>query len=428
MSRKSLLALLLAVVQIICGCAVFAAEAEDAVPAASGPVTATLSVAVNTDGIPQLLNALLSENPSLSGLVDPALSILQNLSLQLVWDGPDMQLDVLLKGHPLAYAAMKNEGAVITAVSDILPDNTMFLITPDDLFYTGGSIPLDLRFTVEDLHTVENVVQDYLKILDDRIAICTGEEETGSWTLDGVTYTSRRRITANVREIYAMALTVLKDLACDARSVALLQRFTAMTPESLMLDDRIREQQDASYEDLPSLEAYRYSNCAGDVLTDAVIARYSDFYYLRYGIVSRNFTLRFVAPSVLDVFLTTDSLSSGYDFSASFGRIYVGYDTVITGKLLASGRTAQDGSREGRLSCQVSGIDVLDIIYTVRNGGAVTASFDPFARRLLRPYDIGYDFTRQLQGKLQEALGRMVSIMPDEATVIVSRLMSLFTY
>ena len=246
MSRKSLLALLLAVVQIICGCAVFAAEAEDAVPAASGPVTATLSVAVNTDGIPQLLNALLSENPSLSGLVDPALSILQNLSLQLVWDGPDMQLDVLLKGHPLAYAAMKNEGAVITAVSDILPDNTMFLITPDDLFYTGGSIPLDLRFTVEDLHTVENVVQDYLKILDDRIAICTGEEETGSWTLDGVTYTSRRRITANVREIYAMALTVLKDLACDARFVALLQRFTAMTPESLMLDDRIREQQDAS--------------------------------------------------------------------------------------------------------------------------------------------------------------------------------------
>lgn len=399
----------------------------------SGPVTATLTLEINRDIIPLASSLLEGRIENASDVLNAAVNIAESASLQAVWDGPAIQLNGLLKGQQIAYAAVRADGDKVTAVSDVLPDNSAVQATMNELGYYGDK-PLDLNFSPADLGLLEDTVKDMYRTIDKEIAAKTASPEIGSWTFEGATFTSRSKITTTPREIVIIAVKAFRDALQNPKITALLAK-VSVDPQSLYLDNTINGLENASEDYFPSLDAYRYTNGNGDVLIDGQLTIYNTHYSynyetgeesfarepgavlnVRYGTIGQNFYLSVTQPgSENAVILTADRRGYNYDFSANLTNITRVQGMSISGKIHASGKTEQNGERSGSINIQAMSMNILTLKYAIKRGGSITAYFDTTGKKLYSFYEAtSYSFLRNL--RLADIAGKVTSIMPDEAT------------
>ena len=418
-----------------------AESAESDIPAAemlppaelTGPVTATLTFDVNESLLPLAAQFLEGRVENASDVLTAAVSIVENTTLEGIWDGSAFQLNVLLKGKPVAYAAVSSDGETVTAVSDVFPNGSAVQASAAQLLNYYGDQPLNLNVSPADLAFVEDTAKALLQKVDSEIASRTDDPESGSWTFEGTEFTSRRRISATPREISIIALKAVQEAIQDPEITAFLARF-GVSPESLHLDSSINGLENSSDEYYPTLEIYRYSNGSGDTFTAGTLTTYYTHYsydwetgeesYVRepgsvlniqYGNIGQDFSARITrAGSDDEIVLKSDSLGYSYDFTANIASVTRYNGMNVSGNVHITGTTAQNGERDGQINVQVMYMDVLSINYAIRAGGTITASFDTTGKQLVSFYEATNSyFVRSL--RLADIAGKVMNIMPDEA-------------
>ena len=404
----------------------------------AGPVTATLTFKVNSALLPTIGALAESFYSGASDLITAAAAIGENTTVEGIWDGPSAQLNVLLKGQQIVYAALHSDGNTITVVSDALPNASAVQTTANQLLGYYGDRQLNLNFTPADLALLEDAVKSLASKIDSEIAVRTDDAESGSWTFEGKTFTLRRRISATPREIGVIAIKAFRDALKDPKITALIDRIgVELYTDSL--DYQIERMESDSEDYYPTLEAYRYSNGEGDTFTDGKLTTYNSHYsynhetgeesYSRepgavlaiyYGIVDRNLVAYFSAVgNDSELSLKADTHGYHYDFTANLSNVTQVRGISISGKVHASGKTAQSGEREGSLDIQVLNMDLLTLNYEIRQGGSVTASFDTTGKTLYPFSEVtNSSFLRNL--RLGDIAGKVMNIMPEEASKLVT--------
>ena len=399
------------------------------------PVTVTVSVDVDTNGLTGMLGSLEDSLSAPMDLIDSIVDLANEMSFSAVFDGSDMQLDVLLKDQQLIRAAVRNTGSEITVVSDMLPDNSVLVLTAEDIIPGAGGKQIDMRITTEDIRTLQSAVKSRLiRMADEVKSRADGSEEKGSWTYEDTEFTSRRKISLTAREAALIVLQTAQDLVNDPNVSPLLTRL-GVDPESLNLDSEIKNIQDRPDDSFPALSAYQYS-AGRNVCTEMVFAGSGVNATLRYGSVGDNTCVRLSWPQVATVDLVADSLGYGYQFSASVTagqQNRTGYSSAspLLSQLTVSaeGITAQTGKRSGTISFGMAGMQFLTLEYASAKGGKVTSSFDRTGKQVLTSQDLsGQEFSRQMQTQSMILLNRISAIMPEAASGLMKSFFGMMSY
>ena len=374
----------------------------------SGPVKATLSFDVNKSAVPQVLSMLkVWEADRLQPMIETAVDVVNNLSLEGTWDGPSARLDILLKGQQLAYAAVTSDGTNITAVSDVLPDGTIIQTTFADLLKYYGRMNVSL--TPAEIGLLEDAVTAVIRKVDSGIASSAASvAENGSWTI----------------EVYTQDV------------IDQLQR-------------RIRDAQGWSDESYPELDAYRYTNVAGNAYNDGTLTTYyyhkqynsySDTYdrireeeskiQIGYGTAGQNIYARMSVKNNGgggggDLTLTADAGGRNYIFDYNLKEVWIGsIDESLPLRITIAGTTAANGEHEGRIDGQLGNIDIISVKYAIRQGNPVTDSFSTAGKEVLSLGDLySSDFTSRILPKGMELLGKLGTIMPEAYSLVTSLIM-----
>lgn len=396
-----------------------AEEILSGLPELDAPVTATLSFKFDATTVPTVGALLESFYSGASDLLAAAVNICDNITIEGTWGKSAGQLNVLLKEQPLAYAAVSSDEYGITAVSDLLPNDTVIRMSTNDLLrYLGiyyGKKPVSLDINPADLALIENAVVWAVQKTDSGIASRTDEAEAGSWTFEGTTFTSRRRINASLREIGVIALKAVRDVIRNPEMIDLMGRIS-IYPTDLDPTPGIEYLEKTARDDYyPVLEAYRYSNENGDTFTEGFLSQYDVTYTAQYGIIGGNIYARFSMPRYGEFVLKADSQGNSYDFSAEINNVYVyvGRSMYISGKVHAAGSTARNGEREGAIDIQVLGMDILTMNYTIRRDKEITASFDTAGKEIISDVS-SYPFYQLMRTRLAEIAGKVSGIMPED--------------
>ena len=346
-----------------------------------------------------------------------------------------MQLDVLLKDQQLVRAAMRNTGSEITVVSDMLPDNSVLVLTAEDVIPGAGEKQIDMRITTEDIRTLQSAVKSRLvRMADDVKSRADGSEEKGSWTYEDTEFTSRRKIRLTAREAALIVLQAAQDLVKDPKISSLLNRL-GVDPESLNLDTETENMRGRPDDSLPALSAYQYS-AGNNVYTEMILTGSGVNASLRYGSVGDNICIRLSWPQVATVDLVADSLGYGYQFSASVtsGQSNsTGYSSaspmIPQLTVSAEGSTAQTGERSGTISFGMAGMRFLTLEYASAKGGKVTSSFDRTGKQVLTSQDLaGQEFSSQMQTRSMILLNRISTIMPEAASGLMKFFFGMMSY
>ena len=141
---------------------------------------------------------------------------------------------------------------------------------------------------------------------------------------------------------------------------------------------------------------------------------------INYGVVDQNLVAYFSAVGNDSEFsLKADTRGYNYDFTANLSNVTQVRGISISGKVHASGKTAQSGEREGSIDIQVLNMDFLTMNYEIRQGGSVTASFDTTGKTLYPLYELtSSSFLRNL--RLGDIAGKVMIIMPEEASKLIT--------
>ena len=416
----------------------------------SGPVKATLSFDVNKSAVPQVLSMLkVWEADRLQPMIETAVDVVNNLSLEGTWDGPSARLDILLKGQQLAYAAVTSDGTNITAVSDVLPDGTIIQTTFADLLKYYGRMNVSL--TPAEIGLLEDAVTAVIRKVDSGIASSAASvAENGSWTIEGTVFTSRSKITATPREITIMLFSAVQDELRDPQIAELLTRFGVYTQDVIdQLQRRIRDAQGWSDESYPELDAYRYTNAAGNAYNDGTLTTYyyhkqynsySDTYdrireeeskiQIGYGTAGQNIYARMSVKNNGgggggDLTLTADAGGRNYIFDYNLKEVWIGsIGESLPLRITIAGTTAANGEHEGRIDGQLGNIDIISVKYAIRQGNPVTDSFSTAGKEVLSLGDLySSDFTSRILPKGMELLGKLGTIMPEAYSLVTSLIM-----
>ena len=416
----------------------------------TSPVGATLSLKMDRTILPLAGAFLQNRFPNATELLNAAANIVDQFALRGTWDDTGARLEVLLKEQPLAYAAVNCDGNTITIVSDILPNGTVIRTDAGELLrtigvYYGDREPV-LRFTPEDLKTVQDAVVSLVGKVGSDIQARMEAEETGSWTYQGKTFTSRRRLGVTTREIGVIMIRDFRDAVQDQQMNELLTRF-GVDIRSMNLDEEIGRIEATPEANYAPLEAYCYSNEEGDtwreLFTNTVTIHYNydpetgaestvqelgDRIAVQYGAIGKDIFFFFDVPGKASISLKADSSGSNFDYTMEISgmTVNVGRRMTVPGKLHAEGRTAPDGTRSGTVTCQLTGLDLFTMEYQIRQGDKMAVSFETNGKQVLSASDIGsYSFSQHLTGKLLEIIGKVSAIMPEDAAKLLPEIYNL---
>ena len=280
--------------------------------------------------------------------------------------------------------------------------------------------------------------------IDRSIAATAGAEESGDWTFEGKTFSSRQKLSVTIPEIAVMFFENLRNTVLAPDISALLARFGA-DPQVIgqNLDREAEYQGSRPSEELPELEAFRYTNAGGDAFTDCVVHIFrNDYFYddvtgdytatrvpdtdifIQYGTVGGNTRIRFSVPARGELNLTAASDGSAFDAVIAIDQVYLGggsYGLQPSVHFVLSGRTDETGARSGAITLQVFGQDVVTLNYGIRAGEKIAASFDTTGKKI-SSLDIfySYDFSNHIRNKLLEVVAKVNSIMPEEMEKIMN--------
>lgn len=426
----------------------------------SGPIEATLSVRINTSMwtvAKPLLKLIPGVSPYMT-LVDAGINVANNLTIRGVWDGNDVQLGLKLKDQDLVSASVRNDGNQLLVASEILPANSLASLSGQELGYlTGTSLPLDTLYNLDlspgDLATVESAVKDAAARFNDRLGEKTGAEERGTWDFEGHKFGVRMPVTASTREIGLLLMESAQEALSSGKVAAMLKRF-GVDPSGVNLEYQIENLKNSPDEYYPGLTAYRYRD--GDsAYTEIEFSQGGRQYVIRFGTIGLTTYIRFRNSETNEgISLVADSRGYNYDFTASlslqtlsgavassgyggssgisgflsgsgskYGASGFGFgpDDTSMVHLKAFGTTSQSGERQGKITFQAAGFDLVTLEYGIRHAGSLSPLFETSGKRLLDYNELtSEDFSNWLAST--GAVGfliRVVNIMPEAAAAVI---------
>ncbi len=290
------------------------------------PVTAELSMEMDGDLSP------------IAGEAGEAIKdLVSSVSLLFAADPAAAQFGISLKDTPLVSLSAKAEEGGWAVVSNLFPSSVLTVKNETleqmqqavaQQLSAGG----DLLSSINPQAIAEALIGSFGSVVTSFMATA-GEPETGSFTVDGVEYTTKIPYSITTKEAAALVINAAKEfLSSEAVAPILSAAGQNFNPEQL--DSALEDINNSDEKDVPVLSAADYSNAAGDTCFEAVMTKDEEtvsFITSTSGAVSK------VAISALnqaDLRITVDSENRQADLDGSFAGSGEGASAVsLSGSL-----------------------------------------------------------------------------------------------
>ena len=255
---KKILAMLLALMMAL-SCALAAAE-EAAAPAIPS-FTLECETEINEEALMKLLPKIGIDESQLP-IVQNLLPILANLSEKLVIADNGAQLDLMLKGTPVATLAAKANDTGLEAVTNLLPSYKITLQkeTLENLLQNmglnNGEVP---SFDAEALSAeIMGIVAKYSEMFVSTIT--PGTPEQGAFEYDGCEFNTKVPFDVDTRALLTAVMNMIKEIMSNEA----MQNALAAVPNANLdlskIDEAIAKLESASDDEIPDVAVTQYFN------------------------------------------------------------------------------------------------------------------------------------------------------------------------
>lgn len=218
---KKILALILALLMALSCCGAVAETATSIPFLGTGDMTVVSGAQVDEEALNALL-PMLGVDENSAGLIKTLLPLLNNLTEQGVMAGGGFQYDMFLKDSPLATIAVEQNENGIALATDLLP-SYVISITPEDIQSLMGQVNTQAQ-TGDALGGVD-VNELIMKLtmysaqysLAAASAVSMGEPEKGEFTFEGmdVTFNTKTQVNVDLEALKAAAEQLIAELKAD---------------------------------------------------------------------------------------------------------------------------------------------------------------------------------------------------------------------
>lgn len=433
---KLLIAFALIVVIAVAAMIVSNLNQKDEGPAAlPSPLGVSVSLRMNEEGLDSLFSGSGDSAPeSFRQTLGTVSALVNNATIKAVLDEGVFRMDLLLKDQEILYMALKTSEDDMRMKTDILPDDTVILMTKEDMSYTG-SLPVFAQASPEDLKVSRDVTNEFTDSLRAHLKEKCGDEEKGSWEFEGKTFTSRRPVNLTMKELLQLVLSDYRDMLQSEKLAAYYAKAGIQDPaKELNLDTYIDALGNTPEDQFPAMTMY-ISEAGEDIFCSIDLADKSSSGHIDCGIVGNDIamhgTVNDTANAKID--LKADKRGYSYDLAASIDSAagIPASGERITIDMKASGTMEKTGEGKGSVVVSTSGTELFAADYTFGQGEKSTLVFDGENQRVITLNDLnnlgrtaeGQKLSAELTSGTLRILQRISAAMPDE----VNQLMMLLT-
>lgn len=434
---KLLIAFALIVVIAVAAIIVSNLNRRDEGPAVlTAPLSVSVSLRLNEESVGSLLPAGGdAADESFRQTLSAVSALVNNATIKATADEGAFRMDLLLKEQSILYLALKTAQDEMRIKTDILPDDTVILVTKEDLGEID-SMPLFIKTTDEDVKAGQEAAEDFLNSLRAHLKEKYGDEEKGSWVFEGKTFTSRRPVSLTTKELLLLILNDYRDMLQSEKLAAYYAKAGILDPSrELDLDKYIADLSGIPDDQFPSLAMY-ISESGEDMYCSIDLADRNAAGRIDCGVVGSDIALHgsVEGSSGAKIDLKADKRGYNYDLTASIDMV-AGTSAAgnqIPVDLKASGTTEKTGEAKGTVSVSVSGSELFAADYAVGKGEKISLSFDGENQRIITVSDLnslsktaeGKQLSAELTSGALRIFQRISAAMPEE----VNKLITLLTF
>ena len=436
LSNRGKLLIVFALIAVIAVAAIIVGNLnrrDDGPAALTPPMNVTFSMRLNEQGINDLLpqNADLADE-SFRKTFSAVTALVNNATIGTTVDENAVRMDLRLKEQDILYVAMKLADDAMRMKTDFFPEDSVILMTKEDMNYSGD-MPAFPSVTAEDMRTIREEEDKFVKNLRARLKEKCGNEEKGSWEFEGKTFTSRRPVSLTLKELLVLVLGDYRDMLQSEKLVPLYEKAGSANPAETIgkYMDQISAAPD---EQFPEMAMY-VSEAGNDIYCAADLADKEASGHIDCGmvgtVIAGHGTISGTTNAQFD--LKADSRGYSYDLDASFdtpaGKSGSGERMIIG--LKAAGTTEKNGEGKGTISVSASGSELFAADYTIGKGEKIALDFDGENQRVITLSDLnntgrtdeGKKLSMEIASGVLRIFQRISAAMPEE----VNRLMTLMT-
>ena len=388
------------------------AAAEPAVVASVPAFTCDLGLSVDE----QTVSALLSSAGLGDDLGAKIVTIINNIGLKAVSAGEEIQVQLLLKGGPVATLLVKTGENGINIGSDLFP-NTVLSVPAE--FFNQIAEQLTSGLQGIDMNAVAEAVAPHVEAFMTTIQSKIGDPEATDFTYEGVQFTARIPINITTKELATALLTLVKDILAEESLAPLLSKLNVQVTG---LDEALQNIADSKDEEIPVTEASLYANENGDGMLALVMTKDDQAITLYAGMLQNKVILRADALSQMKLDLTVDLAAMALELNMNMNNQGMEIGLAVTGQVTETGFG-------GDWSVSMNGAPVAKISLNIAEGGEVTAALDPEGKTVVSLTDLQNSadgeaaqalLTDIQTNGLSALLANALQQMPEEVTALLS--------
>ena len=433
LSNRTKLLIAFALIVVIAVAAIIAGtlnRREEGPAALTYPVGVTISMRLNEQGIFDLLplNADAADE-SYRKTLSTVSALVNNATVRMTLDENACRTDLRLKDQDILYIAGKTTKDAIRMKTDFLPDDSVILLTKEDISYSGD-MPTFSAPTVEDNQAFRDAQSEFIKNLRVHLQEKYGDEEKGSWEFEGKTFTSRRPVSMTLKELLVLVLSDYRDMLQSEKLAPYYAKAGAENPGK-QISEYIEKINSTSDDQFPAMTMYISESgddlyCSIDLADDDAAGR------IDCGVVGSNIAAHGTVTGSADAKfdLKADIHGYNYEFTASIdapsGSSASGEKMTVD--LKAAGTTEKTGEGKGSVSVSVSGSELFAADYTIGNGNPVSLDFEGENQRVitidtlnnLSRTEEGRKLSAELTSGALRIFQRISAAMPDEVNQLIT--------
>ena len=441
----------------------------------SGMLTATAALRLDEATVTALISMAAGSLPEEVSTILPAVfSFINNLSIQAGIFQNGAQVDVLLKDTSVAALgfAATNDGLV--AGSDLIP-NYLVTVSNETIQQLMEMVSQMTNQTSElfngiDTEALTNAVMPHIAAAIAEFQGKIGEPEAGEFEFEGATFTTRIPVNMTSKELVALVLNTLKDILSEEAvaefvetvQAAVNMRLGDSNPINLNLDEILASLEQAAAdientpdENQPDLTLALYQGEAGNVYIVAeMIDKTGTGITAKGGMVNGSLYLRANVLDDLTVDAVIEPAETGVKYDAQIN--FQGTAIALTGEVVSNENGVSfnaefniqgmyialtgDVSLAGMPSLDVAlyfmnpASPLLSLSVVTAPGAEATVDLNPEGKTLVDVMELisGME-SPALQGIMEDltnnglngALNKVMTVMPDEVTSLMTIIMSL---
>lgn len=442
MSRKSLLSLLL--VMIMACCAVFTAGAESFLPGADSAFSVSAGIEINQDGFNSLIAKTGASTASMPPeLMNAVFSIINNTTIKATVKGNAAQCEVLMKDTPIINIAGQVADDGLTIVTDLLPNYAVYISNEEiqklmeQLQASMAASGISFDINPDDIQYIASVVIAQATPVITKIMTSFGPEESGEWTFDGASFTTRQPLNMTTKELLTSVMEAVSNIVSDAKVQSIVGGF-GIKPEQLDVSSAVESLKNTNEADLPAMTFYKYGGSGSDSYFTLELAQNGQGFVFQGGLVGG------VAVCHISSNPKMFTLDANIQENGEFNIDFV-FDIAAASNNSASPISVLEVIVNGASSGDAYNVnvkylldqtDLLTMKMLFEQGGEITASFDKTGKKVLGIQEIvaiaqGTDTEtlNALKGEITTVamtlIGKLAGIFPNEITQLMTVVQTL---